>query len=370
MPDITNALPYFAEALRGQTLPQMPSPKQVRENIEQAELVKNPQLRQAQQELNVYTLAADAMNKTGNASIGNAIMKKYWDAKGIPEDQRSELYFSSKPAGGSKGVGIKQATPYGYLNIEATDMPSANTAWDKIYKEHARRTAAGEPPMTLQEQQQLATSTPGITKYDQTFDSSRFERQDIYDANTNKVVSAYVEKGTGNIASVVGSTTDPIGKSNALRKEYEAEAKDMQVTAEAYRRLHSAPIKDVSSTGFSDISLVFNFMKMLDPNSVVRESEYATAANAASVPERVRALWNQVLEGTILTEPQRRKLLAEVERIANEMKVNQSMLIDKFNKIGQTQGLEGDLLNTVSTDYFEGIKSAPPSSEWEDVADI
>ena len=38
----------------------------------------------------------------------------------------------------------------------------------------------------------------------------------------------------------------------------------------------------------SDMSLVFGFMKMLDPSSVVRETEYATAKNATGVPDQVR----------------------------------------------------------------------------------
>ena len=42
-----------------------------------------------------------------------------------------------------------------------------------------------------------------------------------------------------------------------------------------------------------DIALVFSFMKMLDPASVVRESEFATAQNAAWVPDQIRNLYNK-----------------------------------------------------------------------------
>jgi len=39
---------------------------------------------------------------------------------------------------------------------------------------------------------------------------------------------------------------------------------------------------------------------MLDPGSVVRESEFATAQNAAGVPDQVRNMYNKVLSGTRL----------------------------------------------------------------------
>ena len=38
-------------------------------------------------------------------------------------------------------------------------------------------------------------------------------------------------------------------------------------------------------------------MKVLDPNSAVRETEYATAENAGNIPQRIRATWNKVFEG-------------------------------------------------------------------------
>ena len=51
--------------------------------------------------------------------------------------------------------------------------------------------------------------------------------------------------------------------------------------------------------------MVFNFMKTLDPGSVVRESEYATAENARGVPSTVRNLYNRVVDGLRLTDEQR-----------------------------------------------------------------
>jgi len=37
-------------------------------------------------------------------------------------------------------------------------------------------------------------------------------------------------------------------------------------------------------------------MKILDPGSVVREGEFATAQNSAGIPERIRAKYNRNTE--------------------------------------------------------------------------
>lgn len=55
-----------------------------------------------------------------------------------------------------------------------------------------------------------------------------------------------------------------------------------------------------------DVSLIFTFMKVLDPTSVVREGEQATASNAAGIPSRVRNAFNKALTGEKLSEEQRK----------------------------------------------------------------
>jgi hypothetical protein len=44
-----------------------------------------------------------------------------------------------------------------------------------------------------------------------------------------------------------------------------------------------------TATAASDISLLFAYMKMLDPKSIVRESEFAMAQNMGSLPTKRHA---------------------------------------------------------------------------------
>lgn len=85
-----------------------------------------------------------------------------------------------------------------------------------------------------------------------------------------------------------------------LRNEYNTQTKEFQEVRSAATRVNAA---DNSAAG--DLSLVYSFMKALDPGSVVRETEFATAQNAAGVPDRVRNIYNKALSGERLTPAQR-----------------------------------------------------------------
>ena len=63
----------------------------------------------------------------------------------------------------------------------------------------------------------------------------------------------------------------------------------------------------VSSRGLGDVykRQIFNYMKVLDPGSTVREGEFATAQNSASVPDIIRAKYNKVISGERLATDQR-----------------------------------------------------------------
>ena len=75
-----------------------------------------------------------------------------------------------------------------------------------------------------------------------------------------------------------------------------------------------------------DVSLIFTFMKVLDPTSVVREGEQATAANAAGIPSRVRNAFNKALTGEKLSLEQRKDFVSTAIKL---FQTNQKSL-DQF----------------------------------------
>lgn len=79
-----------------------------------------------------------------------------------------------------------------------------------------------------------------------------------------------------------------------------------------------------------DVGAVFQFMKTLDPASTVREGEFALAAKSAGVWEQFKNIPANKLEGTILTEEQRKAF----GKLALEYVKNKAKMYDvKYNDL-------------------------------------
>lgn len=88
----------------------------------------------------------------------------------------------------------------------------------------------------------------------------------------------------------------------ALRKEFIAQIKVPQAVVNSYEQIAQAA-KNPSAQ--NDLALIFSYMRMLDPTSVVREGEFANAQNAAGVPDRIRNEYNRLRDGQRLNPEQR-----------------------------------------------------------------
>jgi hypothetical protein len=85
-----------------------------------------------------------------------------------------------------------------------------------------------------------------------------------------------------------------------IRKEYTDRTKEFTTVQQAYDRITAS-----QDTGPGDIALVFNYMKMLDPGSTVREGEFSTASNSGGVSAAIRNTYNSLVNGQRLTADQR-----------------------------------------------------------------
>ena len=88
-----------------------------------------------------------------------------------------------------------------------------------------------------------------------------------------------------------------------LRKEYDKSSEDFKEAKLGFEKVQNAAAADPS--GPNDLALIFGYMKVLDPGSVVREGEFANAENTAGIPGRVRNAYNKVREGQRLNAEQR-----------------------------------------------------------------
>jgi len=83
--------------------------------------------------------------------------------------------------------------------------------------------------------------------------------------------------------------------------------KDHQLLRVAYEKIKGYATGE--QTPAKDMGLIFNYMKMLDPGSTVREGEYATVEQARNISDNIRMLYNKALAGVKLTETQRQQYL-------------------------------------------------------------
>lgn len=87
---------------------------------------------------------------------------------------------------------------------------------------------------------------------------------------------------------------------------------DFRKVEGAFERINSI---QATPSAAGDLALIFNFMKMLDPGSTVREGEFATAQNATGVDDRVRNTFNRLLTGERLGDVQRNDFISQANNL-------------------------------------------------------
>lgn len=145
------------------------------------------------------------------------------------------------------------------------------------------------------------------------------------------------------IASVAKSETDKdpsdkkFTRANVLRDEFTAITKDYGTVKQSYDT-----IKTVASqpSAAGDLSLVFAYMKMLDPQSSVRESEQASASNAAGVPERIRTQWNKLVNGESLSTAQRADFVNQAGNVLQSRQTQFDKTRNKYTTLAKRADLD------------------------------
>ena len=109
---------------------------------------------------------------------------------------------------------------------------------------------------------------------------------------------AQIENERAQIAASENET-DVSGES-ALRKEFLSQNKGFQEVQRAYDRIVSTDPTNAAG----QMSLIFQYMKMMDPGSTVREGEFANAQNTTGIPGQVLNAYNRAARGEYLNPTQ------------------------------------------------------------------
>lgn len=152
-------------------------------------------------------------------------------------------------------------------------------------------------------------------------------------------------------------------QSNALRGDYERGSKDFTVVRDFYNRMLAAN-RDPSAAG--DLAIIFSYMKILDPTSVVRESEQASAQNAAGVPDWLRNMWNKALTGERIAFT-RSDFLSKAGELYRSQALRQQQRADVYKTIALEQNIPPNWVLTIPQTTDEnnlgGITSTPVTTD-------
>jgi hypothetical protein len=142
-------------------------------------------------------------------------------------------------------------------------------------------------------------------------------------------------------------------KAGELRDEFNALTKDFRAVQDAHTK-----ITTTAPTGAGDMSLLYNYVKLLDPTSVVRESEFAAAAASGSFGERVQTAVNKVMTGQRLSADLRKDFITEANNLYKAQKVGADRIKDQYTNMAKRAKLNPE---DVIVDYAAPVAAKTPS---------
>lgn len=223
-----------------------------------------------------------------------------------------------------------------------TSLGSAAKAPAELAKAEAEATKAGAEAEVAPARQRVELAKLGA-------DLGLTQAQTAKTLKDTEKLSADLQKSALELAT--GGGIDPEKRfkfEGDLRKEYSDQTKGFQETREAYER-----IKASQDNAVGDLSLIFAYMKMLDPGSVVREGEFATAEKAAGVPERILNIYNKTLAGERLSSGQRETFKGQAKSLLDAAQKREKTVRAGIDNVIKSYRLNPDNV------FFE-VGEAPP----------
>jgi len=188
------------------------------------------------------------------------------------------------------------------------------------------------------------------------FDREKFDYQQQQDAEKNQILR------DKNAATNNGAKAATLSNEAGLRKEYTTGSNDFVVVRDAYKKVERIAQRPSPA---NDLAMVFSIMKIYDPTSVVRETEQASARNAAGVPDQIRNTWNRLLTGENLNPRQRVDFVNSARDVMQSQMESHLAYRDEISRIANESGISP---SKVIIDYVKGLNINPMTPLPEDPA--
>jgi|8_EtaG_2_1085327.scaffolds.fasta_scaffold06085_3 hypothetical protein len=228
---------------------------------------------------------------------------------------------------------------------------------DSRYTEMIKLSQAGlDPKLATSPERKIVKGADGYNYFAGTGERvlPNISKEDSVEYKSKKDAAGYLrytegpQTGERVFPEVVIEQKPDIKDEASLRKEFNDQSKNFKSIGQSYGKVLAT-----DPTAAGDVSLIFAYMKMLDPGSVVREGEQATAANAAGVPAKISNLYNRVITGEKLVSSQRADFRKQAQNIYELELQNQSLNISRYKNIAESKGFNPE---DIVFDFSEGLQ--------------
>lgn len=245
----------------------------------------------------------------------------------LPDDQQRTQVFSEQYLGG-----LKEKFPEFADVLDQVAGPDRILSQDELQSFMSMQGVGVKKPEP--KQRQIETDALGIKRYvdsgEQVFSEDAPKRVMKEDPNG---VLRYTDSGEEVFGNIAKNPEKADFKDIAkLRGEYTSATNEFGDINSSYGRV-IASAQDPSPAG--DMALIFNYMKMLDPGSVVRESEFATAARTGDYGDRIQALVQRVTSGNRLSDGQRKDFVTRSDKLFRQALKQHQKTTSEYTRLAE-----------------------------------
>lgn len=318
------------------------------------------------------------------------IQKKHSQMQ-LAEAERAQRF---NQAAFKPGIGAPPLTPN---DDEGNPMPSPNTTFDRAaaaaidpYRAFMLEQQINKPrtpivskpgevgrdpvtgtPLWEHKAEQKAPEMPSLMQYERILSDPAATPQQ------KAIAKAYIDKATshGPAANVTTNVMPPrevFKDSMALKKDFDGvpEVKGFKEVRSAWDQISTA-LSNPSAA--NDMAAATKFMKLLDPGSVVRESELMMAMQASGVLDRMANYHKRLMSGEKLTPTQREDFYKSGKALYDAAKSRYDETVTQYEGIAKQYKLDPSFIyrgkerlqkNTTATVRArEAIKSGAPRDQ-------
>ena len=297
---------------------------------------------QSETVLKAFALKTDAQKQNSLNQAGRVVSALFAGENDIAQNLITEQANAMRNSGNEEGAkfletwrGVTEVNPtasQNFFTAELLRLPGGDKIVENIVKLRTDNRAEAKAPFELTEAQQKANKarSDAEIRAEEAKNIAADIKADLEKkaadlgltkAQTGSALAQSKKLGVETAKAVLelealkaSGGVDPaksFDQEEKLRKEFQTRTKTYQEVNQTYQTLKAS---SNAKSGPGDIALITGFMKMLDPGSVVRETEFATARDTAGLYTRLENSLQKANNGEFLKPAQR----DEFVKLANE----------------------------------------------------